>query len=299
MTPVGAWANTIPEGIRDAIGRRVNRMSETCNDVLRSAALIGREFQFRLLRDLNKDLNEDRLLKAPEEALTAGVSQESSGPGEGYQFSRALVQQTLSEELSIRRRVWIHARIGETLEDSYGAQVENHAAALVPHFAASETVTGTEKLVHYSFIVGERALTAYSHEQALFYFQRALATKGIALEGTEPAGDPETGALLFGMGRARAAAVQRQHVLGAVENLSRAFVYYASVGDTELAVTVAEYPISHGVIGLALGELIGRALQLAPHGSRQSGRLLSRNVYVLGHQVVDDDGPQKATKRSR
>ncbi len=43
------WANNIPEGIRDAIGRRLNRLSEQCNQMLTTASIIGREFDFRLL----------------------------------------------------------------------------------------------------------------------------------------------------------------------------------------------------------------------------------------------------------
>ena len=48
LTTGGAWANTIPEGIRDAIGRRLDRLSEQCNEVLTTASIIGRDFDFRL-----------------------------------------------------------------------------------------------------------------------------------------------------------------------------------------------------------------------------------------------------------
>lgn len=42
----------IPEGVREVIGQRLNRLSERCNEVLTTASITGREFDFRLLSNL-------------------------------------------------------------------------------------------------------------------------------------------------------------------------------------------------------------------------------------------------------
>ena len=42
----------IPEGVREAIGQRLNRLSEQCNQALTTASIIGREFDFKLLISL-------------------------------------------------------------------------------------------------------------------------------------------------------------------------------------------------------------------------------------------------------
>ena len=39
----------IPEGVREVIGQRINRLSGHCNQALTIASVIGREFQFKLL----------------------------------------------------------------------------------------------------------------------------------------------------------------------------------------------------------------------------------------------------------
>ena len=58
--------------------------------------------------------------------------------------------------------------------------------------------------MRYSMMAGEQALTTYAHEEALAYFQRALAAKErqpLSLDsGLGPGA--ESGALLFGLGRA-------------------------------------------------------------------------------------------------
>ena len=131
------YLNAIPEGVRDAIGRRLNRLSEGCNQVLTTASVVGREFDFKLLSTLMDDLTETLLLKLVEEALEAHLLEELSGGRERYQFSHALVQETLADELSASRKVRLHARIGEALEELYGVETDDHAGELARHFADS------------------------------------------------------------------------------------------------------------------------------------------------------------------
>lgn len=65
------WTHALPEGVRDVIGRRLDRLSETCNQALTTASVIGREFNFQLLGSLINDVDDSRLLEALEEAQAA------------------------------------------------------------------------------------------------------------------------------------------------------------------------------------------------------------------------------------
>ena len=152
----------IPEGVREVIGQRLNRLSEQCNRTLVTAAVIGREFDFRLLNALRDDLTEASLLELVDEALAAHVIEELPKGRERYQFSHALIQATLSEELSTSRKVRLHARIGEALEELYGVEAGDHASELAHHFAEAEAVMGTGKMVHYYLLAGEQALASYA-----------------------------------------------------------------------------------------------------------------------------------------
>ena len=59
----------IPDGVRDAIGSRLSRLSGACNQVLGAASVIGREFDFSLLDLLHPDMKADDVLAAFDEAL--------------------------------------------------------------------------------------------------------------------------------------------------------------------------------------------------------------------------------------
>ena len=82
----------IPEGVREVIGQRLNRLSERCNQVLTVASIIGKEFDFRLLSQLSREISEEQLLAVIDEALEAYVIEESLGEVEKYQFCHALIR---------------------------------------------------------------------------------------------------------------------------------------------------------------------------------------------------------------
>jgi len=282
----------IPEGVREVIGQRFNRVSEQCNRTLAIASVIGREFDFKLLGILSRGTPEDQLLEVIDEALEAHLIEELPGPGERYQFTHALVQQTLSEELSTSRRVRLHARIAEALETLYRAEAEAHAPELAYHFAEASAVTGSEKLVRYSLLAGERALAAHAYEEALVLFQRGLTAKRVALTGTAPARDAEAAELLFGMGQAHEGTQERLWSGAEVfACFQRAFDYYVGAGDAGRAVDIAAHHISSNIGG----ELIAKALELVPPDSHDAGRLLSRYIMPLR---ADYERAQEAFQRA-
>ena len=147
-----------------------------------------------------------------------------------YQFTHALIQETLTEELTLTRLVRLHARIAEMLEELFGDNAEAHAADLAHHLAQAQTVLGVEKLVRYSLVAGERALATSAYEEALAHFERGLESRGIALTGSEPAADSEAVALLSGLGSAQLATVERYQFPEAVACLRPAFDYLPKQG---------------------------------------------------------------------
>lgn len=63
----------IPEGLRDVIGKRMNRLSPITNRVLAIASVVGRDFRLDVLQRVSA-VSEEELLTALEEARAAAVS---------------------------------------------------------------------------------------------------------------------------------------------------------------------------------------------------------------------------------
>ena len=293
------WSSVIPEGVRDAIGRRLNRLSDRCNQMLTTAAVIGQECEFRLLNSLMGDTPEDQFLAAMDETVGAHLIEELPRSVGRYQFTHALIRETLLEELSTTRRVRLHARISLALEELYGDGAKIHAAELAHHFSEAQTELGADKLARYSLMAGERALAAYAYEDALAHFESGLVARDISLSGTEAASDEEAAALLFGLARGQSATFEGRQLGEVFATISRAFEYYAEAGNVALAVAAAEFPFAPSFFQIpGVAQLIARALTLVPAESHEAGRLLSRYGGVLGGAENDYEGAEQALGRA-
>ena len=164
----------IPEGVREVVGRRLSRLSEPCNRMLTLAAAMPAGFAWEVLQTAS-DEPEEVLLDALDEALGARLIHElKDGRAVRYEFSHALIRQTLYEELSAPRRVLIHRRIGERLEEFHGESVGPHLGELAHHFFQAAPGGDVDKAIAYAVQAGERAVSTAAYEEALDHYDRAL-----------------------------------------------------------------------------------------------------------------------------
>ncbi len=106
----------IPDGVREVIGRRLNRLSEQCNQTLTIAAVMGREFRLEELACLVDDVPQEDVLALLEEAEQERIIEGLPGALGHYQFSHALIRETLYDELTTARQMRLHAHIARALE---------------------------------------------------------------------------------------------------------------------------------------------------------------------------------------
>src|SRR5437764_11509865 len=138
----------LPESIRGVIGRRFTRLGERCRDVLTRAAVIGREFDTRVLEQVSDIAGED-LLDVLDEAVAAGVIVEVPRAPGRYSFAHALIRETLTAELGATRRVRFHRKIGGVLESVYERDLEAHLAELAYHFFEASPAGDIDKAIDY------------------------------------------------------------------------------------------------------------------------------------------------------
>ncbi len=114
----------IPQSVRQAIQARLARLPESAQDVLRMAAILGREFDFSTLRAAC-DVDEDVLLNALEaaeraqliEEIRGGSPAERSRAGEvSFAFGHALMPTTLRDGVSGLRRQRMHRKAAAAIQ---------------------------------------------------------------------------------------------------------------------------------------------------------------------------------------
>jgi class 3 adenylate cyclase/tetratricopeptide (TPR) repeat protein len=279
----------IPDGVREALGRRLNRLTEETNELLQIAAIIGRDFTYDTLTLLG-DRDEDALLKMVEEALEARVIEETETAGR-YRFTHAQMQETLLAELSTTRRVRLHGQVGEALEQRYGARAEERAGRLAMHFSEAATLSPrfSEKAARYSAIAGRQALAQSAYPEAARHFRAALAAR----EGQDM--DEEMAGLLADYARASYASAEGREGWRATR---QAFDYYERNGDGANAARVALVP-KPGLSSISLARLLERALVLTDEDSEQYAMLLTSLGESYGTLGNDDEAAQEALNRAR
>ena len=163
----------LPGGVRDVIGQRVQRLGDRAAEVLRSAAVIGRQFDLELLASV-LDMDEDDLLDVVEPAISAAVLRESTEVQGRFIFSHALTNRTLYEELSRTSRANLHHRIAQALEALYGDRLDDRLPELAFHWSEATKGVDVPKAVEYARRAGERELQQLAPNVAIGWFTQGL-----------------------------------------------------------------------------------------------------------------------------
>ena len=164
----GVWdPNTLPQGIREAVSRRLSRLPVQTNKALAAAAVVGSHFAVDLVeRVVEQDLVDDF-----DEACKAGIVIEESGGR--YRFNHALVRQALIAELASVRRMRLHQRIATTLEATPGADDEL-LGELAYHYFECAWAGNAAKAVEYCRRAADQAMTRLAYEGAADLYDQAL-----------------------------------------------------------------------------------------------------------------------------
>src|SRR5580698_5993903 len=183
----------LPEGVRAVVAERLGHLSDDCRRILEVAAVVGRDFELRVLQPAS-GLDTERLLVLLEEAEAGRVVGAVPDGLSRWRFAHALVREVLYEGLRAARRVHLHRLVGEALEVVYAADPGPHLAELAHHLV--EAAPGSEetaaKAVQMATLAGRRALEVLAWEDAAELFERALAALELLLAVGEAGWQPAT-----------------------------------------------------------------------------------------------------------
>ena len=250
----------IPQGVKETIGRRLSRLTESTNKTLSLASVIGREFDLGLLEQI-AGMPEDAILDAIDEAKAAALVAEVGGEVERYAFTHALVRATLYDELSPARRARLHRRVGAALERLTETRPGQRVDELARHWMAATTIGDSSKAIAYARQAAERALAGLAFEEAANYYEQSLA----ALQHHDRSGDLLRCDLMIALSdaqrrageadyrRAMTEAVTIARSLGDSRRLAMAVLVSARPGGTVANATV----VDHELIALFEEALVG------------------------------------------
>jgi tetratricopeptide (TPR) repeat protein len=225
-------AGALPEGVREVIRQRLDRLAPEARRLLDLAAVAGDEIDVALLAAASG--------RAPaavtddlQAALRAGVLVERNGR---RRFSHDLVREVLYGALDRSQRQAMHGAVAAELEKLRAADPVPPLAELAFHGFAGP-VEGIERAVDYAVRASQRSLGLAAYEEALAVLERAAAA-------VESVGNPP--ALRARVLAALAEARIRRGEISLGQTLCRQVAILArSLGDNAL---LARATLSYGLV---------------------------------------------------
>jgi DNA-binding SARP family transcriptional activator len=256
-----AWRLRVPETVREVIGRRLQRLSEPCHDILEAASVLGRDVPLDVLELLCGQTHAELRPLLDEAEAARAVTDAPGSPGR-LRFAHALVRDTLYDALPAGRRRELHAAAARAIEERAGDGLDARLSELAHHLFRALPAVEPASVVDFARRAGDQAGALLAHEEAARLYETALQALALA-----PA--PERGeerAILLSLGEALARAGDSP---GAKDAFLRAAV---AARDSDAPEDLAQAALGYG----------GKIVWARPTGDRLVVALLEEGLAGLG-----------------
>ena len=264
---------TVPATLQGLLTERLDRLSDL-GDVIDMTAVLGREFDRALLAALMASGGAD-LEPALVELVAQDVLRPVEGAGSRYEFTHALLQEAAYGRILRRRRHALHARVADTLVESFAEVAERQPEVVAHHWSRAAQPAKAISLWHAA---GVHALEQAAYVEAAEHFRRGV--EALDESGSRPGGDRDQLDLLMHLA-ASLQAGRGYAASGVDEAYARARTACERANDEHRLVSVIRgqwmFHLLRGRYGRAL-ELADEMLALGDQGA-DPARLAEGHLY--------------------
>jgi len=163
----------IPDGVREAIGRRLSRLTDRCNELLTAASVLGRHFGANELAG-TADVPIEGVIANLDLAAEAGILEPDSD-GVGYRFAHALIRETLYEEIPKLARLRLHGRAGDTLAALSGLRLGTDLSRIAHHYYEAAPIGYLDRAADIGLLAAEYASRIFAFEEAVAHYDQIIS----------------------------------------------------------------------------------------------------------------------------
>lgn len=160
----------VPDTIQGIIASRMDRLEDNVKRTMQVAAVIGRDFAFRILDTITGMHDELKFHLQNLQGLEF-IYEKQLFPELVYIFKHALTQEVAYNSLLRKRRNEIHEKIGLALEELYSERLEEFYEMLAYHYFRSDN---HKKAFEYLKLSGLKATQRHSSLEAIQFFEKAI-----------------------------------------------------------------------------------------------------------------------------
>ena len=172
----GPWETGLPEGVRAVIGHRLGQLPASCQDVLRTAAVIAPAIDFGTVAAVT-GLTPQAVLAEVDAGSAAGLTRLEPG-APAAEFSHALVRDAIQAEVPRSRQARIHRRAAEHLEAVHASDLDHHASGIAHHWLSAHPDADAAHAVAWAERAAASSMNSLAYEEAARLYERALRIIG-------------------------------------------------------------------------------------------------------------------------
>ena len=282
----------VPEGVREAVGRRLSDLEPSQIEILQVGSLVGRTFNASLISEVISGTTAADIAELCESLTERGLLSESPDRPFTYTFAHSLIQETVASEISTSRRMRTHAAIASYLDQRYGTDAPDRFPQIANHYLESEPLLGPDKVLEFVAKAAEHAFSIQAYKYIVELSERGIE---IAKESSHN--------LLGDLLALRARAGNTMGPWPYSNQIrwdwqAEAFEHFITTKEDAKAVGVA---LLAGSIGGARGTatVLKRALDLVPDNDERHPWLALRYGIALDNDLGDYDGAMAIYKAVR
>ncbi len=162
----------VPKVVDNIIERRIKKFDHETLKVLQIGSIVGEQVPFDLLSFVS-DMSDFELVDHIGILKNAGIW-ETELEDNSYYFSHGLIKSSVYDDISKPIRRKIHGKVADFMESEYGENKGNKYSDIAYHLKKSGDFS---KSYQYYIKAGKRAKRMYANEDALNFFEEALALR--------------------------------------------------------------------------------------------------------------------------
>jgi tetratricopeptide (TPR) repeat protein len=273
-----AGANQLPAAVLQAASQRLSLLEPEGAELLRVAAVCGREFDVLTLSRASGVVSEHcfRLLA---HAIAARIVCREAP--DQFRFEHDLLREVLYAGLAERERAHAHLAVGRALDTLSEYQDPQRAGMLAHHFIVAAHCGGATRAVDLSIRAGAYALRHFAYEEAIVHFSHARRL----LPACESADTATECAILLDLGIAQISAGLREDgraTLHLAASQARDLGAAGTLAGVALSLAPGLFSIETGVYDPVLVGLLREALHnVGPSDERLRALLLARLALAM------------------
>ena len=162
----------IPDNLQALVMSRIDRLDEKSKLTIKVASVIGRIFQYLVLKSIHPTLESEQELQEDLGKLENSDLTMLENPYEiEYLFKHVITRDVAYESLLFVHRKELHGKIAEHFEKRYKDELEGYYSLLAWHYGLTDK---TDKKLVYFQKAAEQAEKHYANQEAIEYYQKLI-----------------------------------------------------------------------------------------------------------------------------